>query len=115
MPAIASPFMWFRLTLVWLGCVSIAIAEVDPNTGLFKADAHDIVSANCLACHSSRLITQSNMTRDQWLDVIRYMQKNHNLWPLAQQEAVILDYLAQHYGPETVTQRRRKNLPYASR
>jgi len=112
MRAIVLLSMWRRSSLLWLFCSTGAIADVDPTTGLIKADAHDIVSANCLPCHSSDLITQNSMTRAQWLEAIRDMQSNHNLWPLNRQEVVILDYLEQNYGPKSGGERRRKNLPY---
>lgn len=68
----------------------------------------DLVRAHCTPCHSAALITQNRMSRDAWLETIRWMQKKQGLWPLGEHEAPILDYLEQYYKP--VHQGRRKPL-----
>lgn len=82
--------------------------SLDQATGLVMDEALPIVVGNCTACHSAQLITQNRATREGWHSMIVWMQKNHKLWDLGENEAVILDYLEKHYAPEAVG--RRKNL-----
>lgn len=77
-------------------------------TGLLDGKGLQAVINNCTNCHSAKLVTQNRMSRDRWLSTIRWMQETQNLWPLGENEALILDYLAKNYAPEEVG--RRKNL-----
>ena len=103
--------MWFRFCLL-LASATTAAADNDPVTGLARAEGVELVGAHCLVCHSSRLIVQNRMSREGWLQTIRHMQKNHNLWPLGEAEDLIVDYLVVNYGPLASSNRRRGNLPY---
>lgn len=96
-------FMMFASTLLPLQAQTNASVQLhdDPN----KA----IVQAHCTGCHSAALITQNRLTRQGWLDTIRWMQDKQGLWPLGDQEEVILDYLEKYYFPQTSG--RRKPLP----
>jgi hypothetical protein len=76
-----------------------ALAKTDPQSGLLVAEGFDQVKAQCTACHSGRLVAQNRADRDGWLQMIRWMQETQGLWPLGEAEPVILDYLAEHYGP----------------
>ncbi len=72
---------------------------IDSLSGLIIADGYEDVRNNCLACHSSKLITQQGMNREGWLTSIRWMQKKHGLWQLdSTTEASILSYLASYYN-----------------
>jgi hypothetical protein len=77
----------------------------DPITGFVIGENYEIVRAHCTACHSAKLVTQNRMTRDNWLETIRWMQKSQGLWPLGAQEQQILDYLETHYSPIAVSRR----------
>lgn len=77
-------------------------------TGLLDGPGLQAVINNCTNCHSARLVIQNRMNRDRWLSTIRWMQETQNLWPLGENEELILDYLAKNYAPEEVG--RRKNL-----
>ena len=74
-------------------------------TGLKFDDGFNQVKASCLACHSSKLITQNRATRDGWKKMIRWMQETQNLWDLGPNEDIILDYLAKNYAPEETGRR----------
>lgn len=74
-------------------------AAVDPATGLVADEGFEQVRAQCTACHSALLITQNRSDRDGWLQMIRWMQETQGLWPLGENEPIILDYLARNYGP----------------
>ena len=113
MPVTGSRSVWYRpLILLLLLHSSAAGGETDPDSGLVVADGWEVVKANCLACHSAALVTQQRLSRAGWEASIRYMQANHNLWPLGESEPGILDYLASHYGPSPGAAPRRGNLPY---
>ena len=77
----------------------------DPISGFVVSEHYEIVRAHCTACHSAKLVTQNRMTRDNWLETIRWMQKSQGLWPLGDQEQKILDYLESHYSPIAVSRR----------
>jgi len=107
MPVIELQSMWHRLTFFGLLLVSTAYADE-----LKQAEGVELVQAHCVACHSLKLVTQHRMSREGWLASIRYMQKNHNLWPLGDHEEPVLNYLATNYGPDSTSRKRRANLPY---
>lgn len=96
-------------TLLAFSTLSHAEQILDKDTGLVVDGAFEIVKANCTACHSAALVTQNRMSRETWLETIRWMQEKQGLWPLMQNEVVILDYLEKHYSP--TDSGRRKNLP----
>ncbi|MFA7522011.1 MAG: hypothetical protein WCY71_03720 [Halothiobacillaceae bacterium] len=74
--------------------------EIDPETNLIKAPGFETVKANCIACHSARLITGRGYTREVWLEQIRWMQDSQGLWEFAPEvEEEILDYLETYYPP----------------
>ena len=78
---------------------------LDAQSGLVKADGFNLVLAHCSACHSSSLITQNAMSRERWLETIRWMQETQKLWPLGEAEPLILDYLSTWYGPKKSARR----------
>lgn len=79
--------------------------ESDPATGLIIAPGFDSVKVQCTVCHSARLISQNRADRDGWQAMIRWMQSTQGLWPLGDNEVIILDYLATHYGPREAGRR----------
>jgi len=99
-------------TPVETAAATAAVVEpsVDPATGLIMADNWELVRANCMACHSSKLVTQQRGTAQQWLAMIRWMQKKQNLWQFdPDTENRIITYLAQNYPPDAA--RRRAAIP----
>ena len=78
---------------------------IDSKTGLVIAPGFEVVSVQCIVCHSALLVTQNRASREGWLSMIRWMQETQGLWPLGEQEAVVLDYLAEHYGPQRLGRR----------
>ncbi|NND08250.1 MAG: cytochrome C [Saprospiraceae bacterium] len=87
---------------------TIRVVQYDETTGLVVADGIQLVKANCMNCHSPKLITQSRATKEGWEGMIRWMQAKHRLWDLGEHEATILEYLATHYAPEEGVGRRRQ-------
>ena len=85
--------------------------ELDPFTGLKMTGDWETVRNNCIACHSPKLITQQRGTAEQWLAMIRWMQKKQNLWQFdADTEQKIITYLAENYPP-AANQRRAAIAP----
>lgn len=81
---------------------------IDVMTGFVAEGDYRIVKANCLACHSSKLILQNRATREGWEEMIRWMQETQKLHDLGPMEDKILDYLASYYAPKK--EGRRKTL-----
>jgi len=91
---------------------SVAAAEpaIDPATGFRMTGDWELVRGNCTACHSAKLITQQRGTAQQWLAMIRWMQKKQNLWQFdPDTEDRIIAYLAENYPPDAA--RRRAAIP----
>ncbi|WP_405382109.1 monoheme cytochrome C [Maribacter sp. LLG6340-A2] len=68
-------------------------------TGLVDAEGLQTVITNCTSCHSSQLIIQNRMGEEQWNATIRWMQKTQGLWPLGDNQKIIVDYLVKNYPP----------------
>ena len=83
-----------------------AAPQIDPVTGFKMAGDWELVRGNCTACHSAKLITQQRGTAEQWLAMIRWMQKKQNLWQFdPDTETRIVAYLAEHYPPDAARRR----------
>ncbi len=84
--------------------------EIDAFTGFKKTGDWELVRNNCVACHSTKLITQQRGTKEQWLAMIRWMQNSQNLWQFPPDvEERIITYLAENYPPSA--ERRRAPIP----
>ena len=84
--------------------------EIDPVTGFKMIGDWELVRGNCIACHSAKLITQQRGTAQQWLAMIRWMQKKQNLWQFDPgTESRIIAYLSENYPPDAA--RRRAAIP----
>ena len=80
--------------------------EIDPQSGFRMTGDWELVRANCIACHSTRLVTQQRGTAAQWLNMIRWMQAEQNLWQLDSEiESRIVAYLADNYAPSSEQRR----------
>jgi hypothetical protein len=77
-------------------------------TGFIAEGDFELIISNCTGCHSSKLVTQNKQTKEGWLELIRWMQKEQKLWDLGQNEEKILNYLSTYYAPKE--EGRRKNL-----
>ena len=73
--------------------------EIDKATGLIKAQGWETVRNNCIACHSTKLITQNHGARNRWLAMIEWMQETQGLQQFdAETQETILSYLSVNYG-----------------
>ena len=83
---------------------------IDAATGFKMTGDWQLVRGNCTGCHSAKLITQQRGTEQQWLAMIRWMQKKQNLWQFdPDTETRIIAYLAENYPPQAA--RRRAAIP----
>jgi len=68
--------------------------------GLKQAPGVEYVVANCIGCHSPRLIASHHLSRKRWEETMAAMSKQHGLWKLSpDMKKKILDYLAENQGP----------------
>jgi len=75
--------------------------EVDELTGLIKSEGWETVRNNCIACHSTKLITQNHGTRNRWIAMIEWMQATQGLQQFdAETQETIVSYLNANYGPK---------------
>jgi hypothetical protein len=96
--------------LAVFGQALAAEPETDPFTGLKMTGDWQLVRANCVGCHSARLITQQSGTESHWLGLIRWMQAKQNLWQFEPEtEQKIISYLAENYPQQE--DRRRAPIP----
>ena len=93
------------MCLLFLGtsffCLFAEEQKTDAKTGFIIDTGWEAVRANCTACHSSRLVIQNKLTKEVWLETIRWMQEGQGLWQLGDFEPIILNYLAKNYAPST--------------
>lgn len=89
-----------------VGAAQSADLPTDPLSGLKMDKNWELVRAACTTCHSGKQITQQRGTADQWLTMIRWMQKKQNLWDFdAITEERIVVYLAENYPPSAAQRR----------
>ncbi|MDH3609687.1 MAG: hypothetical protein OEQ24_10665 [Gammaproteobacteria bacterium] len=94
-------FIKLLLTLIFIISLSVQAVEVDKATGLIKAEGWETVRNNCIACHSTKLITQNHGTRNRWLAIIEWMQATQGLQQFdAETQETILSYLSENFGPK---------------
>jgi mono/diheme cytochrome c family protein len=92
--------LWLPLLVLIAAPAAAEDVPLDQFSGLKMTGDWQVVLGNCVACHSPKLITQQRGTRQQWLTMIRWMQKKQNLWEFTPEvEDKILTYLAENYPP----------------
>lgn len=82
------------------------VKEIHQPTGFIVDEGMQETITNCTSCHSAKLVTQNRMSKEGWINTIRWMQETQNLWNLGPNEEIITSYLAKHYAP-TETGRRK--------
>jgi hypothetical protein len=70
---------------------------VHVRTGFVEADGLMETVNNCTNCHSSELVLQNRMSKENWIATIRWMQETQNLWDLGGNEEIIVAYLVKNY------------------
>jgi hypothetical protein len=103
------------LALALVASVTLARAATDPNAPggeepsvLPAGDGQEEVFYACTACHSTAIIRRSAFPRQQWDGLMDWMVEKHGMNPLEGDERkLIVDYLAQHFGPRSAPARGR--------
>ena len=55
----------------------------------------------CTPCHSERILVQQGLTREQWDELVDWMEEDEGMDPIdGALRSVVLDYLGEHYGPD---------------
>ena len=68
------------------------------------------VVAYCGACNSIRLVVQQGLTQEGWAELLEWMYEEQEMESLdAEDETLVLDYLAKHVGPDSQKQRLRSS------
>ena len=84
-------------------------ADDDETFGLPDDPGRDEVIGYCGACHSMMLVLQQGQTRDGWAELLDWMYEEQGMAQLdAEEEGLVLDYLAKHVNPESQKQRLRE-------
>jgi cytochrome c-type biogenesis protein CcmH/NrfF len=66
-----------------------------------ESSAEKLVRQNCSVCHSFRLVESQRLNRANWEWVMDDMVNKYGaLWISKDDQARIIDYLVEHYGPE---------------
>lgn len=89
-----------KASMIAGGCLLLlaAAAGLSQTTDLPEAPGkHEMLSACASRCHAVNLVVARRLPKDLWAAVIEVMiQKGADMSP--EQQAVILDYLAEHFG-----------------
>ena len=93
------------LLLVIVGLLVFAVPGLtDDYQGLTPGEGRDLTLKYCTTCHSTKMILQNHMTREQWKETIIWMQEKQGLSKLEQAtREKILDYLVGTQGPNDKT------------
>lgn len=79
---------------------SAAAAEQDLG-GLPPGPGQEETLYLCSACHSIKLVTQQTLSRKRWDKTLEWMVEEQGMpEPEPDERARILNYLAEHYGPD---------------
>ncbi|UWX56295.1 hypothetical protein NYZ99_08785 [Maribacter litopenaei] len=68
-----------NLTEVEIDSSDQIVDGIHVGTGLVEAEGLQEVITNCTTCHSSKLIIQNRMDKEQWIATIRWMQETQGL------------------------------------
>jgi mono/diheme cytochrome c family protein len=88
----------------WLLLAPPAVAQDVQETPdvLPPGPGRELVFYSCTACHSTRLVRNQAMSRERWAETLRWMTERQGMPALPpDEEAEVLDYLAEHFGATT--------------
>lgn len=76
-------------------------ASDDDFDGLPEGEGRLETYQNCVACHSTAIIRQQNLSRRTWDEVLDWMVEEQGMWEMAPEvREAVLDYLAEQFGRE---------------
>lgn len=84
----------------WLGSTTAGRAA-DDYGGLPEGPDRDAVYFNCSACHSIQLVSQQNLSRERWEELMDWMVSENGMHPLSSSARNrVVNYLATHFGED---------------
>ena len=67
--------------------------------GLPPGDGRQEVYGICSACHSLMIVKQQRLSKEAWLEVLKWMTEKQGMPPLPPETLELVSgYLAEHYG-----------------
>ena len=89
------------VVLIGFGAVEAAGQQADGEFGvLVPGEGAEETYIYCAACHSERIVAQQGLTRERWDELLVWMVEKQGMHPIDEPErSLILDYLAENYGP----------------
>lgn len=79
----------------------VGAEEAEEWGGLPAGEGREVVYGLCSACHSLKLVIQQGLARESWHKTLQWMVEEQGMPELdADTEEQVLDYLAEHYGPD---------------
>ncbi|MFN3938852.1 MAG: aldehyde dehydrogenase [Gemmobacter sp.] len=91
-------------------------AAYDEPEDLPEGEGRDDTFWLCSACHSFQVVARQGMSRGMWDDTLTLMVERHGMPELdAEERTLILDYLAEHFGPDLRPARGGWQNPFAPR
>lgn len=78
---------------------AIRFDPADDYFGLPRSEGYYLVYGYCGACHSLRIVMQQHATRERWVELLQWMHDKQGMpEPAPGEKAVLIDYLAGHFG-----------------
>ncbi|WP_085902485.1 hypothetical protein [Kiloniella majae] len=74
-------------------------ADEDEFEGLVAGPGQEEVLIYCSACHSTRIVQQQGLSRDEWAETLEWMVEDQGMSEIEEPDlTLILDYLAKNYN-----------------
>jgi cytochrome c2 len=97
----AAPEPWVRTQILAYLSTHFGVDEENWQ-GLPPGPGREEVFYTCQACHSLKIVVQQGLTRHSWDETLVWMVEEQGMPELEEEERdLILDYLAEHYGPDS--------------
>jgi hypothetical protein len=86
--------------LLLAGAILTAQAQFDYD-GLPEGEGRLETFQHCIGCHSTAIIRQQRLTRDQWDDVLDWMVETQGMQPMVHaMRSQVLNYLSEQFNPD---------------
>lgn len=93
---------WARTYVLNYLATHFGVDDGEDWDGLPPGKGREEVFYSCQACHSLAIVKQQGLSREWWDDTLTWMVEEQNMAELDEEDrALVLDYLATHYGPDS--------------
>ncbi|WP_120498442.1 hypothetical protein [Kiloniella sp. EL199] len=76
-------------------------SDEDEFEGLVAGPGQEEVLIYCSACHSTRIVQQQGLSRNEWKETLEWMVEDQGMSEIDEPDlTLILDYLAKNYNVE---------------